>query len=179
MAKDVPCSRFSYFSSRTQQTDFAPTWDELPASQDVEKFFPESAPSKDDVWWLDVSDPSPQDVEDVSQILSIHPLTAEDVVARETREKVEVFRDYYLISFQTLVPSEAEDETPSSAGVYILVFRQGAVTFSPRDSGHVARVRNRIRKMHAPSVLSVDWICYAMMYATRLWDYVHDESRPR
>ncbi|KAI9035254.1 magnesium transporter CorA family protein [Aspergillus affinis] len=160
-------------------------------------------------WWLDVRDATEQDVEVLSQALNIHPLTVEDIVTRETREKVEVFRNYYLISFQTLVTfldengdddhEEGEEggvgggqgagdekeekkrkkkekkekslfhvptitsKTPASAVFFILVFNTGTVTFSPSGCSHVRRVRDRVRKLHDETVLSSDWICYALI----------------
>lgn len=165
MQRDV-FSRFSYFSSQSQQALFSSTWEGLQPTTPVDTLFPEKDSPDDSIWWLDVCDATNRDVETVSQTLSIHPLTTEDVISRETREKVEVFRNYYLISFQTLVTGDDKDAFPSSAGFYILVFRRGAVTFSPSGCEHVRRVRNRIRRMHDPSVLSADWICYALMYGS-------------
>lgn len=158
--------RFSYFSSLTKQTVYARTWQGLLLlSADGERaLFPDTR-AKDIIWWLDIRDATKEEVQMLSQVLDIHPLTTEDVISRETHEKVEAFRDYYLVSFQTLVHG---DESP--AGVYILVFRHGVVTFSPSGCGHVRRVRDRIRRMHDPSVLSGDWISYALMYASP-WDF--------
>lgn len=112
-------------------------------------------------------DASEEDVSQLAQALSIHPLTVEDIVIREPREKVEVFKNYYLISFQTLVDNAKEEEErpgyPHPAEMYILVFQYGVVTFSPSGCHHIKRVRSRIRKMHDPLILSSDWICYALM----------------
>lgn len=115
------------------------------------------------VWWLDVRDAREEDVLHTARALNVHPLTVEDIVTREPREKVEVFRNYYLISFQTLVSKEDRDESPSSAVLFILVFLNGVLTFSPGGCNHAYRVRDRIRKLYDPGVLSGDWICYALM----------------
>lgn len=158
-------SRFT-LSSHTQPVASASTWEGiLTGLNNLLEKPPESA------WWLDIRDPTEEDVNDVAEELSIHPLTVEDIVTREPREKVEVFRNYYLISFQTLVSfSEREDDvytdgskTPSSAVFYILVFTNGTVTFSPSGCGHVRRVRDRVRRIYDPSILSSDWICYALI----------------
>lgn len=163
MEKQEP-SRFSYFSSQTQRVDFASSWDgllsngvDLPLSEEKRQ------PDDEDVWWLDVYDASQEDVEAVADAFNIHPLTAEDVALQEKREKVEVFRNYYFISFRTLVSDVKQEGYPSAAEFYILVFYNGAVTFSPPGCGHVGKVRNRIRKMQDPAMLSSDWICYALM----------------
>lgn len=166
--KSTP-QRFSYFSSRTQRVDMSSTWDGLMTNAAVElPLSEEKRQPNGDVWWLDIYDATAQDVEEVADAFNIHPLTAEDVVVRERREKVEVFRNYYFISFRTLI-SHAEDEGyPSAAEFYILVFYNGTVTFSPQGCGHVQRVRKRIRKMQDATTPSSDWICYALMYAPRL-----------
>jgi len=167
-AYSAKMSRFT-LSSHTQPVASASTWEDiLIGLNNLLEKPPESA------WWLDIRDPTEEDVNDVAQGLSIHPLTVEDIVTREPREKVEVFRNYYLISFQTLVSfSESEDDaysegskTPSSAVFYILVFTNGTVTFSPSGCGHVRRVRDRVRRLYDPSILSSDWICYALMYSS-------------
>ncbi|GAB1193518.1 hypothetical protein APSETT444_002739 [Aspergillus pseudonomiae] len=168
--------RFSYFSSQTQEVISSSSWADIFSDQFI-KHLQESERTKGNVWWLDISDATEQDVDFVSQVLSIHPLTAEDITMREPREKVEVFRNYYLISFQTLVnfavkneekdnpksSAESFSSTPSSAGCYILVFKNGAVTFSPSGNGHITRVRDRIRRHPDQATLSGDWVCYALI----------------
>ncbi|KAF7597629.1 hypothetical protein BBP40_000107 [Aspergillus hancockii] len=174
--KEIP--RFSYFSSPSQKVVSTSNWEEIFSSQ-FKDYLQESKRTDGDVWWLDIRDATEQDVDIVSQALSIHPLTEEDIVTREPREKVEVLRNYYLISFQTLVTFDDDDAdedgarprsaasifstTPSSAGCYILVFKNGAVTFSPTGCGHINRVLDRIRRLPDPAILSSDWICYAMI----------------
>lgn len=166
-------NRFSFFSSESQQAITAPSWEGVLPNGSLDYVFQEKDKGRPDpshpLWWFDIRDATEEDVSLVSQALDIHPLTAEDIVIREPREKVEVFKNYYLISFQTLVLNPgATDErprSPPSAVIYILVFQYGVVTFSPSGCNHVPRVRDRIRKMHDPAILSADWICYAMMYA--------------
>ncbi|KAJ5798508.1 uncharacterized protein N7503_007804 [Penicillium pulvis] len=164
-------ARFSFFSSKTQQAITSSTWEGLFPSgnpDDIiqEKLKAHPEPSRP-VWWFDICDATMEDVDLVSQELSIHPLTSEDIKLRESREKVDVFRNYYLISFKTLVERAIPDENdrpgiPSSASVYILVFQYGVVTFSPSGCTHISQVRDRIRKMH-DTELSSDWICYALI----------------
>ncbi|KAJ5624820.1 hypothetical protein N7510_001129 [Penicillium lagena] len=166
--------RFSFFSSQNQETITSSVWEDLKGSLDHllpgrrQKSLPDP---NQPVWWLDIHDATDQDIASVAQTLSIHPLTAENIATRDTGEKVEVFPNYYLISFQTLVSSRSSRsdddghraDIPPSTGLYILVFHYGVVTFSPGGCGHVHRVRHRMRKMHDPAILSSDWICYALI----------------
>ncbi|KAJ5198600.1 uncharacterized protein N7498_007717 [Penicillium cinerascens] len=163
--------RFSFFCSQTLKATTSPTWDDLLPNGNLDHIFQETQKSRPDpsrpTWWFDIRDATEADVSVVSQALSIHPLTAEDITIREPREKVEVFKNYYLISFLTLVDrdlSESErPDIPATAEIYILVFQYGVVTFSPSGCEHVHRVRERARKMHDPTILSSDWICYALI----------------
>jgi Mg2+ and Co2+ transporter CorA len=172
LAIDQPrVNRFSFFSSKTRQAIGSSTWDGLFPSGNLDQIFQAKHKSRPDpnepIWWIDICDATEQDVDTVSEALSIHPLTAEDIAIREPREKVDVYKNYYLISFQTLVEDKTKGERPgipASAALYILVFQYGVVTFSPSGCGHVARARERICKMHDPTVLTSDWVCYAMMY---------------
>ncbi|KAJ5119383.1 hypothetical protein N7448_010052 [Penicillium atrosanguineum] len=163
--------RFSFFSSQTLKATTSATWDGLFPNGNLDHIFQETQKTRPDpsrpIWWFDIRDATDADVGLISQALSIHPLTAEDITIREPREKVEVFKNYYLISFQTLVDKDASEcerpDIPSTAGIYILVFQYGVVTFSPSGCNHIDRVRCRAHKMHDWTVISSDWICYALI----------------
>lgn len=173
---NVNMPRFTLCSAPSQGTVSAQSWNESIASH-LSHLVNQTKASQT-VWWLDICDASEEDVLHAARALNVHPLSVEDVVTREPREKVEVFRNYYLISFQTLVSKEdgvggfcstgdaAVDKSPSSDVLFILVFLNGVLTFSPGGCNHAYRVRDRIRKMYDPGVLSGDWICYALMYVS-------------
>ncbi|KAJ6111434.1 hypothetical protein N7523_007495 [Penicillium sp. IBT 18751x] len=168
--------RFSFFSSLTLKATTSPTWDGLFPNGNLDHIFQETQKKRPDpsrpIWWFDIRDATDADVGLISQALSIHPLTAEDIAIREPREKVEVFKNYYLISFQTIVDNFVREcerpDIPATAEIYILVFQYGVVTFSPSGCKHVDRVRDRVRKLHDWTILSSDWICYALMYVCSL-----------
>ena len=163
--------RFTLYSAQSQELVSSASWDDNLATHFTHRL--NQAKGARTVWWLDVCDATEDDVNMVAQTLFVHPLSVEDIATREPREKVEVFRNYYLISFQTLV-SKGEDQdaqlskAPSSAVFFIVVFLNGVLTFSPSGCSHVYRVRDRIRKMYDPAILSSDWICYALMYVCPL-----------
>lgn len=52
-------------------------------------------------FWLDVLNPTEEEMKVLSKAFGIHPLTTEDIFLGEAREKVELFRDYYLVSFRS------------------------------------------------------------------------------
>ncbi|KAI9444768.1 hypothetical protein H4582DRAFT_1911167 [Lactarius indigo] len=95
-------------------------------------------------WWLDVANPSWEDMKSLGRLLHLHPLTLEDILQREPREKLELFPKlgYYFIVFRALESSTAPErldaisqKTGSSQpqdhgvvneiNVYLVVFRGG------------------------------------------------------
>ncbi|SCU86220.1 LAMI_0D00958g1_1 [Lachancea mirantina] len=52
-------------------------------------------------FWLDVSNPTEEEMKVLSKAFGIHPLTTEDIYLGEVREKVELFKDYYLVCFRS------------------------------------------------------------------------------
>ncbi|ODV95958.1 hypothetical protein PACTADRAFT_49384 [Pachysolen tannophilus NRRL Y-2460] len=52
-------------------------------------------------FWLDVLNPTEEEMKVLSKAFNIHPLTTEDIYLGETREKVELFKDYYLVCFRS------------------------------------------------------------------------------
>ena len=50
-------------------------------------------------WWLDISCPTYRDMTELSKMFPLHPLTVEDVLQQDTREKVEMFEslNYYFV----------------------------------------------------------------------------------
>lgn len=106
---DTP--RFTYFTSASPDPVLASSnWSDILTPEFLARQAEPARSPGSPTWWLDVRDATEQDVAVLSQALNIHPLTAEDIATRETREKVEVFRNYYLISFQTLVTFLDEEE---------------------------------------------------------------------
>ena len=62
-----------------------------------------SLPSEEEVspFWLDVLNPTEEEMKVLSKAFGIHPLTTEDIFLGEAREKVELFKDYYLVCFRS------------------------------------------------------------------------------
>lgn len=53
-------------------------------------------------FWLDILNPTEDEMRVVSKCFGVHPLTTEDIVLQETREKVEIFRNYYFVCFTSV-----------------------------------------------------------------------------
>ncbi|KAH9046262.1 hypothetical protein EDB84DRAFT_1466942 [Lactarius hengduanensis] len=138
-------------------------------------------------WWLDVANPSWEDMKSLGRLLHLHPLTLEDILQREPREKFELFPKlgYYFIVFRALESSTAPErldaisqKTGSSQpqdhgvvneiNVYLVVFRGGICSVS-RDcvsllfADHLDRVRGKLQTTAQTARKSSAWIAHGIL----------------
>lgn len=156
-------THFNFFSSQLDSCVEASTIDGLKALYDPLCLLLEDG-TYPGLWWLDVTAPSEDDIETLSRIFNLHPLTTEDIKIRENREKIEAFGPYYFLSLRPALQVEThEGAQTSTVNVYAVVFRNGVLSFSMGDNPHVGHVRNRIKEHQSHMSLTSDWICYALM----------------
>lgn len=161
-------SRFGFFSSESQTTVHAAELGDLVLPGDTFRDLFQLGPDGG-VWWLDVLNPTEAEVSALSRAFSIHPLTTEDILTQEAREKVELFKQYYFVCFRTFYQlDKTSEQFMEPVNFYMIVFRDGVLSFSFTDNPHASNVRKRIGKLRDYVSLSSDWICYAMMYVFHL-----------
>lgn len=141
-------------------------------------------------FWLDIHAPTEDEMRAIAKCFGIHPLTCEDVLLKETREKVELFRNYYFICFtsfdvRTAVSSQRRQSRRPSisnqslsswsskqaprkdrlkpAAIYIITFHTGVITVHYSPTPHTINVRRRIRLLKDYLNFSSDWISYALI----------------
>ncbi|KAK5990508.1 Putative metal ion transporter C17A12.14 [Cladobotryum mycophilum] len=115
------------------------------------------------VWWLDVLCPTEDEMKVLSKAFGIHPLTAEDIMMQEAREKVELFRHYYFVNYRTFDQDINSENFLEPVNMYVVVFREGVLSFHFSVTPHPANVRRRIRQLRDYLILSSDWISYAII----------------
>ena len=115
------------------------------------------------VWWLDVLCPTEQEMKVLSKAFAIHPLTSEDIMMQEAREKVELFRHYYFVNYRTFEQDKSNEDFLEPVNMYVVVFREGVLSFHFSHTPHPANVRRRIRQLQDYMILSADWISYAII----------------
>ena len=82
----------------------------------------------DIMWWLDVTSPTEEEMKMLSEVFSIHPLTAEDILMEETREKIELFKNYYFVCFRSFEQDQYSPTYLEPINMYIIVFREGILS---------------------------------------------------
>lgn len=156
-------NRFTMFSSEAENTIHAPELGGLlmpgESFRDLFELGPDGG-----VWWLDMLNPSEEEVFAICKAFGVHPLTREDITTQETREKVELFKSYYFVCFRSFYQEDNKsDDFMEPINIYAVVFREGLLTFSFCVNPHAANVRKRIGRLRDYVNLSADWICYALM----------------
>jgi magnesium transporter len=115
------------------------------------------------VFWLDVMNPTDAEMKVLSKAFSIHPLTTEDVLMQEAREKVELFRHYYFVNYRSFEQDVSSDDYMEPVNMYVVVFREGILSFHFSQTPHPANVRRRIRQLSDYLYVTTDWISYAII----------------
>lgn len=167
-------SRVSFFSSAWESTIHASDIEGLVLpGENIRGLFSFPKGETDGVWWLNINKPSADEVRAVCRSFGIHPLTIEDITTQEAREKIELFPLYYFACFKSFYldkdPDTGEEEY-MPFHVYVVVFREGVLSFSYANNSHASHVRQRITTLKDYLDLSSDWICYALMYVYRPTD---------
>ncbi|SCW03784.1 LAFE_0G18140g1_1 [Lachancea fermentati] len=152
--------RFSFFRSDSDETIHAPSIPSLvKPGETFRELFKDGSPT----WWLDCVCPTDEEMRCISKAFGLHPLTAEDIRMQETREKVELFKSYYFVCFHTFENDKESEEFLEPINVYIVVFREGVLTFHFGPIEHCSNVRRRVRQLRDYVDVSSDWLCYALI----------------
>jgi len=81
----------------------------------------------------------------------------------ETREKIELFRNYYLVCFRSFDQDPYSPTYLEPLNMYIIVFREGTLSFHFRNTPHPQNVRRRIKQLKDYINVTSDWISYALI----------------
>lgn len=114
-------------------------------------------------WWLDCTCPTDLEMKVIFKTFGIHPLTAEDIRVQESREKVEIFPNYYFVSFHTFEQDNESEYYLEPIRIYMVVFKEGILTFHFSPTLHPSNVRRRARQLSGYVHVNSEWICYAFI----------------
>lgn len=160
---EIMLNRWTFFTSELDDTIHAAELGGLlmPGERFRDLF---ELPPDGGVWWLDMVNPTEEEVFAICKAFGVHPLTREDITTQETREKVELFHQYYFVCFRSFYQTDKESEDYlEPVNFYAIVFKEGLLTFTFTESPHTTSVRKRIGRLRDYINLSSDWICYALI----------------
>ena len=87
----------------------------------------EAAKDPHQVVWINLFQPTPEELEVVSQALNLHELTLEDLQSARVRPKVEEFEDHMFVVFKALNLNEGEDVL-DVINLNLLLFKNTLIT---------------------------------------------------
>ncbi|KAJ3037700.1 CorA metal ion transporter [Rhizophlyctis rosea] len=115
-------------------------------------------------FWIDVTDPTHAEMVMFSRIFGIHPLTTEDIQIQDTREKCEMFVNYYFICIRTFDQNQYSLSYMQPINVYMVVFKECILSFHSRPIDHPTNVLRRISQLESYGLnITPDWINYALI----------------
>lgn len=134
------------------------TLSELTGSRDggeFEKF--EDVGSLPFHYWLDIMNPTANQIRELEIAFGIHPLTSEDILAKDGREKLEEYAGYVFLVF-------AERQTTANSyrevNLNLLVFPGVIISVHHVPLKSFTQVMYHIRHSGLPASLPVDWVAY-------------------
>lgn len=81
-------------------------------------------------FWIDIHNPTDNEMRALCKAFRIHPLTVEDICMEEQREKCEVFMNYYFICFRSFDQDEFSVNYMQPSAIYIIILKEGIITVS-------------------------------------------------
>lgn len=116
-------------------------------------------------FWIDVNAPTMEEMDEISKVFGLHPLTTEDILTEDTREKCEVFTRYVFVVIKTFDSDQYKSTFLSPIPVYIVIFDECILSFSSLSNPHSRNVRQRIDQLSSYGDVSMttEWINYALI----------------
>ncbi|KAI8579155.1 hypothetical protein K450DRAFT_265889 [Umbelopsis ramanniana AG] len=99
----------------------------------------------------------------ISKVFGIHPLTTEDILTEESREKCEIFPNYMFVCYRAFNQDHYSPDFLEPVNFYNVVFKHGLISFHFEPSSHSHNVRKRARQLQGFINVTSDWINYAII----------------
>ncbi|KAG1469036.1 hypothetical protein G6F56_003494 [Rhizopus delemar] len=111
-------------------------------------------------YWIDFTSPSLAEMKAISKIFHIHPLTTEDIMAHEIREKCDVFRHYMFVCYRAFL---YDNQQLKPMTFYNIISKRCMLTFHFGQVPHIEHVLQRVLQLQDYIEVVPDWINYAMI----------------
>lgn len=115
--------------------------------------------------WVDMFDVDDADIDLLTAVFGLHPLTVEDIILPNARPKVEKFRDYvFLIMFTLESQNGAQKERVKATELDCCLGRNFLLTFhSQQPLTPLAACKERIKKQSPMIMHGADMLLYAIL----------------
>ena len=102
----------------------------------------------DEFFWLDLTGPSPAELDALQATLALHPMALEDTREFGQRPKVDAYQDYVLLVFFTVQPCEDPDRVVEPVEIHVYISGQWIVTVHQLALPLLERVQHELGPAH-------------------------------
>ncbi|KAJ1978631.1 CorA metal ion transporter [Dimargaris verticillata] len=155
-----PSQRFMLYTAATGAL-FAPRLSELRQGERGADVLMQDA--SEDFFWLDIMRPTQLDMDLLTNVFHIHPLTEEDILTEESREKCEMFRHYYFTCFHTYSSNPDAKAFMEPVSLFMVVMPGAILSFHHCPMHHQRNVLQRMRTLADSIPITPDWVNYALI----------------
>jgi len=112
--------------------------------------------------WINLFDPSEQEITAISQALALHELTVEDLLSPKVRPKVEEFEDHLFVVFKAMNFNKGEDIL-DMINLNFLLFKNMLITVHIETLKSITELQDEVKKR--PKILKqgVDFLFYSIL----------------
>ena len=125
-----------------------------------------SSAAKDEraVVWLDVSDIDDNDIDLLTTVFNLHPLTVEDFIMPNARPKIEEFPDYlFLVIFSIKSGANGQESKFSVTELDCCLGKNFLVTFHTEPFGSICACKERVKKQSPMIMHGADMLLYSVL----------------
>ncbi len=115
---------------------------------------------RDEFFWLDLTEPSNDDIDSLRAALGLHPMALEDTREFGQRPKVDAYQDYILIVFFTARDSDDPDRVVHPVEVHVYVSGQWIVTVHREPLPLLERLHS---ELEPTGTLEEDYLVYRIL----------------
>jgi magnesium transporter len=112
--------------------------------------------------WLDVENPSPEEVALLAAEFNLHELSVEDVTRQGQRPKIDVYDDYYFLVCYDIDYNEANDQIDEHE-LHVFIGRNYLLTIHQEPIEEIAEVASRFRRNTAAIEGGIGVLLYSLL----------------
>lgn len=118
---------------------------------------------RNELTWLDIVGINQDEILILERALNLHPLSSEDIILVNTREKCETFQHYCLTCLRFLDREEFNSEA-SSHRFYLIIMKDRLVSISTKTASCRATIFRRMEQLSQGGIsLTPEWISYLLI----------------
>lgn len=123
----------------------------------------EALKSDDNILWLDIQDVDDNDIDILTQIFDLHPLTIEDFIMANARPKVENFTDYIFLVFFSMESMDKVTGKIKTGEMNICLGKNFLISAHADPVASLCAAKDRVRSQSPIMKNGADFLLYSLL----------------